>query len=496
MKRALTISSSLIVLTMALLAAVLLLPASVMAADSSQAAATATPTVTETLPPPDVGEHTNTPEPTLPSPSATPIPTVEDTGLPVVIPLIQSGPPDDGYGPDSYPIYINPLTGLIVRNPADLERRPVAIKVTNHPRYVRPQSGLSLADLVFEYYMEQGIPRFIAVFYGQEAEKVGPVRSGRLFDEHIFRMYDSYFTYGYADKRVIEYFNALEKDIVNRFVLENGLDHANKCGVSTPSRLCRDPELEGYNTMFANTLEIQEYFDRLYESNTRPDLSGMSFSNHVYPSNNPGTLLKIRWSSIVYNYWQYDPGLGLYLRWQETKNSKEFEEEAYAPQYDALTNEQLSASNVVFLVMDHKFYAHTEGMDIMGMDFNGSGRAYVFRDGFYYPAIWARPEQGGVLQLYSLDGESFPLKPGQTWFEVMNQYTHIEQTGSTWFYHFHEPPVEEGETIFLLNPHMSPLEWFYEDQNPGKPMPWYGVLDNTPVPTQSPTPTETKEPGD
>ncbi|MEJ2487061.1 MAG: DUF3048 domain-containing protein [Anaerolineales bacterium] len=84
-------------------------------------------------------------------------------------------------------------------DPQFLERRPVAIKVTNYPRYVRPQSGLSKADIVFEYYMEWGISRFIAVFYGQSAEKVGPVRSGRLFDEHIFRMFDSYFVYGYAE---------------------------------------------------------------------------------------------------------------------------------------------------------------------------------------------------------------------------------------------------------------------------------------------------------
>ena len=116
-------------------------------------------------------------------------------------------------------IYINPLTGMVVPDPNSLNRRPVAIKVTNYPRYVRPQAGLSKADLVFEYYMEQGISRFIAVFYGEEAEKVGPVRSGRLFDEHIFRMYDSFFSFGYADVHVIEYFEALEKEIVRRLYL-------------------------------------------------------------------------------------------------------------------------------------------------------------------------------------------------------------------------------------------------------------------------------------
>ena len=88
--------------------------------------------------------------------------------------------------------------------------------------------------------------------------------------------------------------------------------------------------------------------------------------------------------------------------------------ETYAPQFDALTSEQLSAENVVFLVVDHKFYAYTEGSEILGINLNGRGRAYVFRDGFYYPAEWVRPGDGGVLRLYTLDGDPFPLKPGQT----------------------------------------------------------------------------------
>ena len=58
----------------------------------------------------------------------------------------------------------NPLTGLTATDPSLLERRPIAVKVTLFPRYVRPESGLTLADIVFEYYIEAGLTRFIAVF--------------------------------------------------------------------------------------------------------------------------------------------------------------------------------------------------------------------------------------------------------------------------------------------------------------------------------------------
>ena len=80
-----------------------------------------------------------------------------------------------GYGPENFPHDVNPLTGLRVGDPKLLDRRPLAIKITNYPRNVRPQSGLSLADIVYEYYLEQNVTRFIGIFYGNEAEKVGPV---------------------------------------------------------------------------------------------------------------------------------------------------------------------------------------------------------------------------------------------------------------------------------------------------------------------------------
>src|SRR5574341_981669 len=132
--------------------------------------------------------------------------------LPTVNPLAPT-PTDTVILPESLPTEVtvptitaltslNPLTGLPPSDPSLMERRPLAIKVANYPRYVRPQSGLTLADNVFEYYIEAGLTRFIAVFYGNDSEWVGPVRSGRYFDEHVQRMYHAYLVFKFADPRV------------------------------------------------------------------------------------------------------------------------------------------------------------------------------------------------------------------------------------------------------------------------------------------------------
>jgi len=120
-------------------------------------------------------------------PSATPQP----TSTPTLIPT-NTASPTPVYikvGPTNFPADVDPLTGLTVSDPSILNRRPVMIKVSNYPRNGRPHAGLSSADLVFDYYIGEGGNRFLALFYGQDSTKVGPMRSGRLVDRFLVREY-------------------------------------------------------------------------------------------------------------------------------------------------------------------------------------------------------------------------------------------------------------------------------------------------------------------
>ena len=72
-----------------------------------------------------------------------------------------------------------------------LDRRPLAVKVSEFPRRVRPQSGLSLADLVFEHYAEAGVTRMTAIFLGNDSPKVGSIRSARYIDLVLTEAYQA-----------------------------------------------------------------------------------------------------------------------------------------------------------------------------------------------------------------------------------------------------------------------------------------------------------------
>ena len=58
--------------------------------------------------------------------------------------------------------------------------RPIAVMIDNH-NLAWPQAGLNKAYLVYEIIVEGGETRLMALFKGQNVDKIGPVRSSRHY---------------------------------------------------------------------------------------------------------------------------------------------------------------------------------------------------------------------------------------------------------------------------------------------------------------------------
>jgi len=323
---------------------------------------------------------------------------------------------------------INPLTGLLVSDPALLERRPMAIKVTKFPRSVRPEWGLSQADNVYNYYIGDQMTRFIGVFYGTDASRVGPVRSARYFDENIIRMYKAIFVFGSADPRVLDPW--LESDIKKLLVLER----PDNC-----PPLCRIGPASNYNTLFADTSKLNAYITTRWEKISRQDLSGLSFNAIAPFTPLAGTTISTRYTFVSYNRWVFDPASNRYLRFEESQDEQQGQQ-AYLPLIDSLTEKQLAADNVVVLLIPHKYEVNTATTEMVSMNFIGKGRAYAFREGKIYPVRWQRAAPEALLSLENLDGSPYLLKPGNTWFEVIGTTSDVEQQlNGSWSFGFRIP---------------------------------------------------------
>jgi hypothetical protein len=310
-------------------------------------------------------------------------------------------------GPDSFPDNVNPLTGLVVQDPEKLERRPVLIKVSNYPASLRPHSGLSFADIVFSYYIGEGMTRYLALFYGQDATQVGPMRSGRLIDPQIVNLYGGFLGMVGADKTV---WAEIAKALPGRFLTE--------MPIHCPA-LCNN----GDGTAFANTEAFTERVGALGMDDTRPELAGMIFDVTVPQGGVKADRLWLYFSYYNQVEWTYQPERGVYLRSQEEAQSDGTVVLKTMP--DRLTGETLAFNNVLVLFAWHNIIK-PELIEIELQSVNG-GRGLLFRDGQVFEVTYTALTPFQPLRFFDLDGNPIALQPGNTWVEIVGLGTTLEE---------------------------------------------------------------------
>jgi len=356
-------------------------------------------------------------------PTATETPTVTPTVTLTPVPTITPTPTVGPYGPGNYPSNINPLTGLVVPDPAMLARRPVLIKVANFPPSARPQAGLSQADIVFEYYIGGGSNRFAAIFYGDNAAQVGPIRSGRLVDSQITLMYQAVLGFSGAYQTVL---SSIYSNLGGRAIAYSG---------STCPALCRKPGDDTVNGVFANSKQMSELATSLGVNITDPQLGGLSFNQVPPAGGNPGSNLTVLYNIYNRGEWRYDVKTGKYLRWIESADNALTME----PLLDRNTNKQLAFTNVAVLFATYTEFAPT--LHDIAIASNQAGqKAYVFRDGQVYLAVWKSAGADKPLQFFNQDGSPLALKHGNTWLAVVGVNSVVtEDTAGSWTAQFYLP---------------------------------------------------------
>jgi hypothetical protein len=343
---------------------------------------------------------TNTVPPTLPPPptsvaTSTPLPSPEATATPEPVLLLS---PDD-FGPNH-----NRLTGELVEDPAILQRRPIAVKISNSPAsYTRPQSGLQDADLVFEHVTEGPITRFTAIIYGRTPEKIGPIRSARLIDVELPAMYDAALAYSGSSIGVA---NKLFSSEFRARILRSNSGGYYRTGEDKPHE----------HTLYGRP---EQFWASLAEAglNVAPTFTTqMAFASVPPAGGEPAGYANINYRDWTIVEWRYDPETGRYLRWADDEAS-----------LDANYGEQISAANVIILYAPHLRdfniceYQTESGCQAFATESQiwGQGPAVILRDGQQYAVTWKREQRPHMFTFYDAAGNVLPLQIGNTWFQVM-----------------------------------------------------------------------------
>jgi hypothetical protein len=317
-----------------------------------------------------------------------------------------------GFPPDT-----NPLTGLRVEDPYILNRRPVLTKVSNFPATGRPHAGLSYADVVFEYYIGEYMNRFLALYYGDDAAKAWPLRSGRLVDPQITNMFQGILVYGNADGPRTKSI----QDILG--------EHSFAFNESPCPPICGE-ETHDATGVYVITDEVTKYYDSHGIENEKPYLNGWLFDNTPPFSSKYAMTVGVQFIRWNRSEWRYNAESGNYLRWTES-----WEEDDYPliPLVDQLNGQQLAFENIIILYADYIELAPT-AHDVKFWSNTHGEKAYFFRDGLLIEGGWYVPDRNEPMVFLNNDGTPYHLKPGKTWIVIAGLGSEFKQNSVSEYY--------------------------------------------------------------
>lgn len=295
---------------------------------------------------------------------------------------------------------INPLTGLEVTEER-LGQRAVAVCIPSDLQ-ARPQSGLSQADVVYEYLVDgELITRMTGIFFGESVPLIGPIRSARLINFYLGYMYNA----GTMCSGASDYIRGLLRDMADFPFFDIDLDNTH--GLLPYSFLVGNgltrfhTSTDGIHSWLADTSREQPI-----------NLQGFEFGAPL-EGGVPVSRLQIPFSATTSSNveFRYFPETGQYLRYV-----------GGAPHIDRNNDYQIAPQNIIVQYVTHATTFLVEdalGSRSLDHDVFGSGPAFIFRNGLMYEGTWHTGHLGQLVKFRTSDGRAIPLSPGRTWFALV-----------------------------------------------------------------------------
>jgi hypothetical protein len=349
-----------------------------------------------TVPPPEVvsfaAQPTNTPAPIVPTNTPLPAP-IPITPTPTDAPTASPPPEPTPIAGTARAENENPLTGLRV-DPIVFQRRPLHIRIGNDPA-ARPQINLSQADVVYEEIVEWWITRLTAVYYANAPEMVAPIRSARLINTQLTQQYNA------------ALINSGGSDPVRWQLSQLPI-------VNLDEYFHPDPyfyrEGEGWQRRLAvNLVEAHAYLEK-EGMQSAVELRGFAFDDTPPAGDIAETI-----------YIDY-PAKTAKVLWRFNTQSKKYERYVAGEAFlDGANNQIITVPNVIIYFAEHyetDIVEDSTGATSVGININGEGEAWIFRDGVLLKGRW-RSDGSQSPEFINQDGNPIPLHTGVSWIQVV-----------------------------------------------------------------------------
>ena len=281
-----------------------------------------------------------------------------------------------------------PLTGLPDQSGATKNRPSLAAKIDNAPE-ARPQSGLDLADVVYEEVVEGGVTRFIAIFHSAAPGTAGPVRSVRPMDPDILAAYHGLFAYSGGIPAFVSLMRKAPVQDVNVDVATDAYswDKSRRAPHNTfisPEKLW--PKAKG---------DKADPPQAMFEYRAAGEPFGDADATH----------LSVTYSNRASATYDWDAASGSYKRGEN------------GTPHVTSSGAQIAPQNLViqFVTTRTLGYKDQSGTNVVESEVVGSGDAWILSNGRMTKGRWSKSSQSAVTKFADSAGNPVKLSAGRTW---------------------------------------------------------------------------------
>lgn len=273
---------------------------------------------------------------------------------------------------------------------------PIAVMIENAAfGGVRPQSGLSSAQVVYELPVEGGITRFLAVFAGELPEKIGPVRSARPTYLEFSSEYNALYAHAGGSPEALAAVDGLA--ILDLSAL-----------ASDATYFFRDQNLVAPHNLFTSqTLLTSARHDKGLDTQT-PEYEAWDFKDDE-PTNQPST------EPLIYDFGS-GPLYSVQYTYNSTTNSYD-RQDGGDDHLDANTGKIISPKVVIAQMIPAGVPAGTDGR--VNFDVTGTGLAYIAQDGKVIEGVWSKTDRSSRTIFRDAQGNRVEFDRGAIWISLI-----------------------------------------------------------------------------
>lgn len=272
-------------------------------------------------------------------------------------------------------------------------RRAIAVSIENSPA-ARPQTGLEKAEIVYEFMLEGGITRFLAIYWPEMPVKVGPIRSARPALVKTANFYDALFLHAGASPDGF------------KILAEENILHLDQ--IYQSKYFWRSSKRRAPHNLYSGKKALDEYLKKLSEKEY-PEQFNFLTASIISDFKKALKITVDYWGSyaVLYEYNSLENNYSRFLNQRDNPHLME-------------SGKQINVKNIIVQ------FVKTATKDSEGrqeIDLESGGKMLLFRDGIAITGKWENMRDQIIY--FDSNGEEVEINPGQTWIQVVPNGTEI-----------------------------------------------------------------------